>query len=70
MPTEPRNEDIWRAIFYGQIPNLRRGLRLRGLIPAKTRCKNCRAPFDGPGAFLMRLMGRGRFHRNPRFCDF
>jgi hypothetical protein len=70
MATQPSVEDIWRAIFSGQFPALRRGHHLRGRIPAKARCKNCKAPFDGPGAFLMRWLGRGQYHRNPRFCDF
>ena len=70
MATPPTVEEIWRAIFTGQFPETRRGQHVRGLIPAKTRCKACKAPFDGPGAFLMRLLGRGRYHRNPRFCDF
>ena len=70
MSDETNIETIWRAIFSGQMPELRRGNRLRAMLPAKTRCKNCNAPLDGLGSFVMRRMGRGRYHKNPRFCDF
>jgi len=40
------------------------------MIPGKQRCKNCNAPFTGIGGMFMRLVGRGQFNRNPRFCDF
>ena len=40
------------------------------LIPARHRCKNCNAPLTGFGAVFMRFIGRGRYKRNPRFCEF
>ena len=70
MPTKPTVEETWRAVLTGQHPVLRRGRHLLGLIPSNHRCKNCYAPFEGIGAPFMRLVGRGPYHKNPRFCDF
>ncbi len=70
MPKESTTEAIWRAILLGQYPGMRQGRHLLGLISAKSRCKNCNAPFDGWAAPLMRLVGRGPTAKNPRFCEF
>ncbi len=70
MSSEPTLEEMWRAIITGENPIWRNGWRLRRMIPATHRCKNCNAPFDGIGSMVMRLIGRGRYNRNPRFCDF
>ena len=72
MPTKPTNEEIWAAFLKGPllgkvIKNRRRLLRL---LPASHRCKNCNAPFDHASAFLMSLIGHGRYGKNPRFCKF
>ena len=69
MPTEPIAE-VWPLLLSGQYPALRWGARLLSLIPAQTRCKNCKAPFDGFGAVLMPWLGRAPYHKNPRFCEF
>ena len=70
MSSEQTSEVMWRAIITGENPIWRKGWHLRRMIPATHRCKNCNAPFDGIGALVMRLMGRGRYERNPPFCDF
>ena len=70
MPVEPTSEALWRAVFLGQYPGMRRARHVLGLIPAKAYCKNCNAPFDGWAAPLMRLIGRGHSLKNPRFCNF
>ena len=70
MPTRPDVEEVWRAVLSGQYPVLRHGYYLLGRFPAQTRCKNCKAPFDGFGAIFMRWLGRAPNHRNPRFCNF
>jgi adenylate cyclase len=64
------NTDLWRSVLSGEAPTFRRGRRLRKLIPAAERCKNCNAPFSGIGGLAMRLAGRGRYDRNPRFCRY
>ena len=69
MSSDPTTE-MWRAVITGENPILHKGWRLRRMIPATHRCKICNAPFDGIGALPMRLIGRGRYNRNPRFCDF
>jgi hypothetical protein len=67
---KPQNvEWLWRSLLTGSImfygPR-----RIFRLIPATQRCKNCLAPLQGRGVALMRLLGRGPFQRNPRFCNF
>jgi len=69
---DPRS-NVNTAIYHlltGEDPGLRKGRRLRGVFPARDRCKNCQAPFDGPASWWMKLRGRGRYDRNPRFCHF
>lgn len=66
----PEREAVWRSVLTGENPILRKGWRFRRLFPAADRCKNCSAPFTGPGAFLMRRLGRSRYDRNPRFCAY
>jgi adenylate cyclase len=39
-------------------------------IPSSPRCKMCSAPFSGIGAPLMRLLGRPRWGKNPKYCRF
>ena len=69
MFPEPSNEDIWQALLGGQL-SWESDRRKYKLLPAKHRCKNCNAPFDGPGAWLAQRDGRSRYKRNPRFCNF
>ena len=61
-------EVYWRAILTGQHPGLRRGRGFFARLPGAPRCKLCNAPFAGPLAPLMRLLGKGRSNKNPRFC--
>src|ERR687891_86410 len=37
-------------------------------IPNAPRCKMCTSPFGGPGGAAMRLIGKGRWPSNPRYC--
>lgn len=37
-------------------------------LPGSPRCKNCTAPFGGPGAVIARSMGFRPWSRNPKFC--
>lgn len=72
MPTRPSPEEIWSAFLSGgvlaSVVKTRR--RLFRLFPARHRCKNCSAPFEKVGAWLMPLIGHGRYGKNPRFCRF
>ncbi len=72
MPSRPTPEEIWSAFLSG--PMLGKVIKTRRrfftLFPADHRCKNCNAPFDHAGAWLMPLIGHGRYKKNPRFCSF
>ena len=72
MPDEvdSEREEMWRRILTGEDPRFRQGRRWRRMIPSRERCKNCHSPFAGVGGWLMRRLGRGRYDRNPRFCDY
>lgn len=67
---ESNNEAIWRMVLTGEHPALKRGRRIYGLLPfpSSPRCKLCLAPFEGISAPLMRLLGRGRWHKSPQYC--
>ncbi len=69
MPIEPTAEQVWHALLNGQF-NWGKDRQRYGLFPARQRCKNCNAPFDGIGAWYARLTGRAQFTHNPRFCNF
>jgi adenylate cyclase len=38
-------------------------------IPTDPRCRMCAAPFAGPGAAVMRLVGKRRSDANPNWCN-
>ena len=42
--------------------------RFLGRLPADPRCKLCASPFKGPFAPALRLVGKGPWPRNPRYC--
>ena len=69
MAKKQSPEDFWHSILTGDNPALPlRQLRaVWALLPANPRCTFCNAPFSGPGAPLMRLLGRGR-RRSRRTC--
>ena len=62
---------VWRSVFAGEHPELRRGRKLLRLISptAHNRCRLCYAGFDGFSAPLMRAIGRAPWRRNPHFCE-
>jgi len=69
MPAPRRSlEEEWRARLLGTSPALRAGRRFFAMLPSPPRCELCAAPFAGPLAPVLRLMGKGRFARNPRYC--
>ena len=69
-PTKNFNP-LWRAIFSGEHPELRRGRKMFRLMSptAHDRCRLCYAGFDGFSAPVMRAIGRGQWLRNPHFCE-
>jgi len=60
----------WRGLLEGSDPMLRFGRSVFRLLPSPPRCKLCYAPFSGPGAPLMRLLGKQPWSRNPQICRF
>ncbi len=57
-------------MLSGALPFYRRYRRVMALFPSRRRCKNCNAPFEGLGGFLMRLLAHGPYNKNPRFCNW
>jgi len=71
---EPRDEPVsgtdefWRMILLGQHEVYARTRNRLKHIPSAPRCKMCAAPFAGIGAPFMRLVGRHRWQKNPKYC--
>lgn len=61
-------DDVWRRVLAGTQWQMRMGRRLMRHLPTDPRCKLCAAPFRGVGGALMRLIGKGPWPRNPKFC--
>lgn len=59
-------EELWRIAL--EVGPAREHRHMNGLIPARSRCKFCNAPFDGIGGLPFRLMGAGRSSMNPLWC--
>jgi adenylate cyclase len=64
----PKGELDWKAILEGRNENYRRQRAVFRRLPRSPRCKMCAAPFEGPAAPFMRLLGRGRWANNPNYC--
>jgi adenylate cyclase len=60
----------WRAILEGTEGDFAAGRRFLRHIPSSPRCKLCAAPFQGPGAPVMKLFDRGPWNKNPTICGF
>ncbi len=66
---EPRvDSEFWRAILLGTYWQFRAGRWLLKHLPHEPRCKLCAAPFEGAGAPFMRMVGKGRWPKNPKYC--
>ncbi|MDQ2673618.1 MAG: adenylate/guanylate cyclase domain-containing protein [Chloroflexota bacterium] len=66
---ESRDEEFWRR-FMEQGGDTWKGVGRRILkhVPADPRCRMCAAPFSGPGAPLMRVLGKRQSDTNPNWC--
>lgn len=69
MPERSRNDELWRKLFSGELPKLRRGRHLYKFIPANPRCRLCNVPFRGVGWLVSRMLGKGPSNKNPNFCN-
>lgn len=63
------NEEFWRDFLTKGHPAERAARRVLRLIPNAPRCRMCAAPFSGPGAPVMRLIGKRRSVKNPNLCN-
>jgi adenylate cyclase len=67
-PASSENEEFWRDFLSRGHSKERAGRRVFKLIPRDPRCRLCAAPFSGPGAPLMRLIGKRPSDKNPNWC--
>lgn len=45
-----------------------RGRRMLSMLPSAPRCKLCAVPFSAPFGPFMRMLGKGRWPKNPKYC--
>ena len=71
LPGDPseRDEAFWRDFLTRGHGKERTARWLFRHIPTSPRCKLCAAPFAGPGAPLMRVLGKRPSRRNPTMCS-
>jgi len=61
--------DEAQEILEGVHPAFRRGRHLFRALPGGERCKMCASPFGSVGGPVMRLFGKGRWPKNPKYCS-
>lgn len=70
VPDPERVDDaFWRDFLTNGHSAERRMRRLLRHLPHGPRCRLCAAPFEGPAAPAMRLLGRRPSERNPTMCN-
>ena len=63
-----KNEEFWREFLEQGGDTYRRLRWVFKQLPAEPRCRMCAAPFTGPGAPLMRVIGKRPSNVNPHWC--
>jgi adenylate cyclase len=63
-----KSEEFWRNFFEQGGDTYRRMRWAFKKLPAEPRCLMCGAPFTGPGAPLMRVIGKRPSNANPNWC--
>lgn len=66
---DTRNEAFWRDYLTNPDSMQKFGRRVFSRIPSSPRCRQCGAPFTGPGGRMMRLIGKQQSTRNPNMCN-
>jgi adenylate cyclase len=66
---ENENEELWYRFLSEGISFINSSRMLFRILPEDPRCMSCHSPFQGFGARLMKMMGRGQSREDPRFCD-
>ena len=68
-PGDRRDEEFWRDFLTNGGDTMHTiGRQVFRRIPADPRCRMCAAPFAGPGARIMRLVGKRQSEANPNWC--
>lgn len=71
-PTKRPNQwsdEEWSRHVLGVGFGLRYGRRFFRSLPNSPRCKSCASPFAAPFGPLMRMIGKGPFPGNPKYCS-
>jgi adenylate cyclase len=68
MAPQRTMEEEWRSLLLGTHPALRAYRRFFATVPKSPRCEFCAVPFAGPFAPLLKILGKGPWVRNPRYC--
>ena len=71
-PTKRPNEwsdEEWSRRVLGAGFGIRYGRRFFRSLPNSPRCKACASPFARPFGPLMRMVGKGPFPGNPKYCS-
>jgi adenylate cyclase len=68
-PTDKATEEFWRDFLTRGDSMEALGRRVFKRIPSSPRCRLCAAPFAGPGAPVMRLIGKRPSGANPTMCN-
>jgi len=68
-PEDRRNEEFWRDYLMHPDSLQTVGRRFFSRIPSSPRCQLCASPLAGPGAPLMRLIGKRPSDGNPNMCN-
>jgi adenylate cyclase len=63
-------DEFWHLVLTGTHPAMLKGRAIFKHIPSSPRCKLCYSPFEGIGGRLMKMMGKGRWERNPGMCRY
>ena len=68
-PGAGKDQEFWRAFLeHGGDTWKGIGRQVLKRIPTDPRCRMCASPFAGPGAPLMRLIGKRQSEGNPNWC--
>src|SRR5919106_764864 len=62
------DEEQARAMLTEPNAALRRFRAFWRSLPGTPRCKTCTAPLGGPAGTMLRLIGKGPWPANPRYC--
>lgn len=64
------SDEYWQTVLGGEDRSLDLMSRFLRRLPAAPRCKLCQAPFKGPFAPVLKMVGFGRWPLNPQMCRF